>query len=231
MNCLIVEDEEIFRTVIKEMINLDPSLKLVGECTDAAEAYKIIMSGQIDLVFLDVQLPGITGLDLAKTLKNESPILILMTSEPKHAAEAYELNVIDYIVKPIVLSRFHEAVEKAKVKFSINEPIRNAKTDDFIFIRDSYTIKKIYLNEILFIEAMDNYSTIHFSDRTYSIHSSIKLIEQKLPTSTFLRVHRSFIVNLSKVDSMEGKTIIINKKTVPVSDAYRANLNKRIRFL
>ncbi|MBB6500954.1 LytR/AlgR family response regulator transcription factor [Pedobacter cryoconitis] len=231
MNCLIVDDDKIFRTIIKQMISLDPSLKLVGECANATEAYKQIMSGQIDLVFLDINLPDITGLDLAKMLKNTKPLLILMTAEHKHAVEAYELNVTDYLVKPVILSRFHEAVEKAKIKFGNRDLVQKTESDEFIFIRDSYIIRRIYLNEILYVEATDNYTSIHLAGRNFSIHSPIKLVEQKLPPTSFFRVHRSFIINLSKIDSIEGKTIMINNKPVPVSDTYRADLNKRIRVL
>lgn len=231
MNCLIVNDEVIYRSTLKEMISMDPSLNLVAECGDTTEAYKIIMNNQIDLVFLEVNLRDNTGLDLAKTLKGKTPSVILMSSESEYAVEAYHLNVSDYLVKPVHLSRFHESIERVKRRINRSEPIGTTKEDNFIFIRDSYVIRKIYVNDILYIEAKDNYAMIHFADRFYTIHSSIKFIEQKLPPSSFFRVHRSYLVNLSKVDSIEGKTIVINKSLVPVSDTYRADLNRRVQIL
>lgn len=231
MNCLIVDDEVMSRGIIKEMISLDPALNLVSECADVTHAYKVVLNNQIDLVFLDINLPDITGLDFAKTLKDKNILVILITSESEHAVEAYNLNVVDFMVKPVNLSRFYESVQRAKDIYTKSRHVESIREDDFIFVRVSYIIKKIYLNEILYIEAKDNYSNIHLADSYFAIHSPIKHIEQKLSSSLFLRVHRSFIINFSKIDSIEGKTVIISKYLIPVSDNYRIDLNKRLQIL
>jgi two-component system LytT family response regulator len=231
MNCLVVDDEVIFRELIKDMISLYPTLNLIGECEDAVSAYHEITSQQIDLLFLDIKLPRMSGLELAKILEGKQTLIIMVTSEPDHALEAYNLNIIDYIVKPITLSRFSQAIEKAKTLFEANHSAKPIANGEFIFIRDSYTIRKIKLDEILYLEAKSNYVSIYVSNQVYSIHSSISTIAQKLPNNIFVRVHRSFLININKVDTIEGKSLIINKAIIPVSDAYRGDLNKRIQIL
>jgi two-component system LytT family response regulator len=232
MNCLIVDDQKIFRVIVKKMIDLDPSLTLVKECTNAMEAYQEINAQPIDLLFLDIEMPGMNGMELAKILQDKRPLIIFITSKFEHALEAFDLNVVDFLVKPIEPSRFLKAVEKAKELFKSKKSISNGSPQDrFVFIRDSSVIRKLRLDDILYLEAKDNYVRIYLPQKTFSIHSSLKSIEDKLPKDIFLRVHRSFIINLGKVDTMEGGTLFINKMVVPVSDAYRSALNKHMEFL
>lgn len=232
MNCLIVDDNKIFRLLIKKLISLDTSLILVAECEDAIEAHQQIMENKIDLIFLDILMPGMSGLELAKILEDKPPLIIFTTSIAEHAVEAFSLNVVDFLLKPISASRFLKAIEKAKAIAIRNQNTQEVKFPEFIFIRDSNIVRRVKVIDILYFEAIGDYVKIQLVGNVdYSIHSSLKNIEHKLPQQFFLRIHRSFIISLSKIDGIEGKTLIIDKHLVPVSDSYRANLNKSMKFL
>lgn len=231
MNCLIVDDNLMERTMLKQMIGLDAGLTLVGECADALDAYQTLLVNQVDLLFLDVEMPGMSGIELVKSLEEKRPMIIFTTSTTDYAATAFDLNVVDFLTKPILPVRFLQAIEKAKT-FQKNKSIATSgKEDEFIFIRDSNIVRRLKVSDILFMEAMGDYVKINVLNHVYSIHSSLKSVEQKLSQAVFLRVHRSFIVNVSKIDTIEGGTLIINKMMVPVSDAFRAALNKRMQIL
>ncbi|MFW0718225.1 LytR/AlgR family response regulator transcription factor [Pedobacter sp. N23S346] len=232
MNCLIVDDNKIFRLLIKKLISLDTSLILVAECEDAIEAHQQIMENKIDLIFLDILMPGMSGLELAKILEDKPPLIIFTTSIAEHAVEAFSLNVVDFLLKPISASRFLKAIEKAKAIAIRNQNTQEVNFPEFIFIRDSNIVRRVKVIDILYFEAIGDYVKIQLVGNVdYSIHSSLKNIEHKLPQQFFLRIHRSFIISLSKIDGIEGKTLIIDKHLVPVSDSYRANLNKSMKFL
>ena len=231
MNCLIIDDNIIARTTMKQLVRQDKSLTLVGECEDAMEAYQKIMSDQVDLLLLDIEMNGMNGIELVKSLGNKNPIIIFTTSKKDYAAEAFELNVADYITKPVTTIRFLQAIEKAKEIFKSKKQEVKMEEDAFIFIRDSNIVRRLKLDEILFAEAMGDYVKLYTKDKFYSVHSSLKEVESKLPDSKFLRVHRSFIIQVGKIDTIEGGTLIINKKMVPVADTYRSILNQRLKIL
>lgn len=232
MNCLIVDDNKIARTTLKQLISLDSSLVLVDECTNATEAYVKILEHPIELLFLDIEMPGMTGMELAKSLGQKRPLIIFTTSKREYAADAFDLDVIDFITKPVTAVRFLQSIEKAKEFIKVRSLIPDTFIEeDFIFIRDSNTVRRLELDHILYLEAKGDYVKIYVSSHSYQIHSTLKSVEDKLPPNVFLRVHRSFIVNISKIDTLEGGTLIINKNLVPVSDAYRATLNKRMQIL
>ena len=232
MNCLIVDDNKIFRLLIKKLLSMDTSLTLVAECEDAIEAHQQIKENKIDLIFLDILMPGMSGLELAKILEDKPPLIIFTTSIAEHAVEAFSLNVVDFLLKPISAARFLKAIEKAKATVSRNQANQEVNFPEFIFIRDSNIVRRVKVIDILYFEAIGDYVKIQLVGNVdYSIHSSLKNIEHKLPQQFFLRIHRSFIISLSKIDGIEGKTLILDKHLVPVSDSYRANLNKSMKFL
>lgn len=213
------------------MFELDNALTLVGECNDAIEAHQKVLENQIDLVFLDIRMPGMSGLEFAKILEDKHPLIIFTTCVAEHAAEAFDLNVVDFLLKPISPSRFLKAVEKAKEIYSNQNISVDGNMSDYVFVRHSNVISRLKLTDILFFEATGDYVKVHTTKQQYSIHSSLKTIEQKLPQNLFLRVHRSFIINLNKIDTAEGKTLVIDHNLIPVSETYRADLNKRMTFL
>ncbi|MBB6130750.1 LytR/AlgR family response regulator transcription factor [Mucilaginibacter lappiensis] len=231
MNCLIVDDHQISRVVLRGMVELDPSLILIKECSDAMDAHKEIMNNQIDLLLLDIEMPGMSGMELAESLKSKRPVIIFITSLPGYAVDAFNLNVVDFLVKPVTASRFLKAIEKAKELIKLRGFVEDTQNDEFVFIRDSNILKRLDMADILYMEAKGDYVKLNLKGQTHSIHSSLKSIEQKLPKDIFFRVHRSFIVNLSKIDSVEGGTLIVNHQMVPVSDLYRAALYKRLQIL
>lgn len=231
MNCLIVDDNLIARTVLKQMVSMDPDLNLVGECENAVEAYKMVLTHQIDVLFLDVEMPGMSGIELVQSLEGRRPMIIFTTGTTDYAAVAFDLNVVDFLIKPILPVRFLQAIEKARELYRNKNTIAGVKEDEFIFIRDSSIVRRLKVSDILYLEAKGDYVKINVPNQVYNIHSSLKSVEQKLSPTVFLRVHRSFIVNVSKIDTIEGGTLIINNMMVPVSDAFRASLNKRMQIL
>jgi DNA-binding LytR/AlgR family response regulator len=180
---------------------------------------------------LDIEMPGMTGIELTRNLQANGPVIIFTTSKKEYAAEAFELNVADYIVKPITPARFMQAIDKAREILQSNSEQVKLNEDEFIFIRDSNIVRRLKLSDILYAEAMGDYVKLHTAQKFFAIHATMKEVEQRLPSSKFLRVHRSFIAAIDKIDTIQEGALIINGKPVPVADAYRAALNKRMNVL
>ncbi len=231
MNCLIVDDNKIARTTMKQLVSQVKDMVLVGECANAMDAYNLLQEQSVDLILLDIEMPGMTGLELTKNLGNKSPIIIFTTSKKEYAAEAFELNVADYIVKPVTPARFIQAIDKAREVLQSNTEEFKLDDEEFIFIRDSNIVRRLKLDEVLFAEAMGDYVKLHTAQKYFAIHATLKSVEERLPASRFIRVHRSFIAAISKIDTIQDGTLVINGKPVPVADAYRAALNKRMNVL
>ena len=231
MNALIVDDNKIARTTMKQLASQIKDITLTGECADAMGAYNLLHEEPVDLVFLDIEMPGMTGLELIKNLGSKKPVIIFTTSKKEYAAEAFELNVVDYIVKPVTPSRFIQAVDKAREILQSNKEEFKLNDEEFIFIRDSNVIRRLKLDDILFGEAMGDYVKLYTPQKFYAIHTTLKAVEERLPASKFLRVHRSYIVSLMKIDTIQDGALVVNGKTIPVADAYRAALNKRMNIL
>lgn len=231
MNVLIVDDNKIARTTMKQLASQVKDMVVLDECDNAMEAYNLLQELPVNLVFLDIEMDGMTGLELTKNLGNKKPVIIFISSKKEYAVEAFELNVADYIVKPVTLSRFLQAVDRARELIqSITQEVKFDK-EEFIFIRDSNIIRRLKLEDILFIEAMGDYVKVHTLQKFFAIHTTLKAVEDRLPASKFIRVHRSYIVALNKIDSMQDGALILNSKPVPVADAYRAALNKKMNVL
>ena len=231
MNALIVDDNKIARTTMKQLASQVKDINLIGECANAMDAYNLLQVQPADLIFLDIEMPGMTGLELTKNLGNKRPIIIFTTSKKEYAAEAFELNVADYIVKPVTPARFIQAVDKAREVIQSNTEDVKMDDDEFIFIRDSNIVRRLKLDDILFAEAMGDYVKLHTSQKFYAIHTTLKMVEDRLPVSKFIRVHRSYIASITKIDTIQDGVLIINGKPVPVADAYRAALNKKMNIL
>jgi DNA-binding LytR/AlgR family response regulator len=231
MNCLIVDDNKIARTTMKQLASQVKDITVAGECANAMDAYNLLQEQPVDLLLLDIEMPGMTGLELTKNLGHNKPLIIFTTSKKEYAAEAFELNVADYIVKPVTPARFIQAIDKAReILQSNNEQVEMAD-DEFIFIRDSNIVRRLKLDDILFAEAMGDYVKIYTPQKFFAIHTTLKLVEERLPASKFLRVHRSYIAAINKIDTVQDGALVINGKPVPVADAFRAALNKRMNIL
>lgn len=231
MNCLIVDDHEIARRTVSHLLQIEQSLNLVAECENATEAYRNLAVHKIDLLLLDIEMPGISGIELVKGLGDSRPLIIFISAKKDYAVEAFDLNVVDFIAKPITPDRFLKAINKAKEIYNSNNLFLANRQDDFVFIRDAGVIRRLKLEEINYLEAQGDHVKIYQNEKSYAIYSTLKSIEEKLPVKTFIRVHRSFIVNISRIDTIEGNTLIMHKNFVPISDAYKAVLNKRMQIL
>ena len=231
MKYLIVDDNIIARTTLKKLADQVRDLEFAGECANAMEAYNLLQGEKIDLVLLDIEMPGMTGLELTKNLTDKRPVIIFTTSKKDYAVEAFELNVADYIVKPVMPARFIQAIDRAKEIMESKTQEIKMTGEEIIFIRDSNIVRGIKIEDILYAEAMGDYVKLHVSKNFFAIHSTLKAVEERLPASEFIRVHRSYIVAINKIETIRDGALIINGKPVPVADAYRAALNKRMNVL
>lgn len=231
MRCLIVDDNQLARMAMKQLVGQVQMLELIAECSDAMEAYNYLNSGQVDLLFLDIEMPGMTGIELTKKLGNKKSLIIFTTAKTDYAVEAFELNVVDYIVKPVSAARFLQAVEKAKEAFESNKQEVKIEASEFVFVKDNGILKKLNVDDILYLEAMGDYVKVHTSQKFHVLHSTLKSIEEKLPLNKFLRIHRSYIVSLQKIDFIQDGVISIGKSSIPVAETYKSALNKRLNLL
>ena len=177
-----------------------------------------------------MQLPDLSGIELLKSLKHP-PVFIFISSHSEHAAESFNLDVIDYIVKPVTPARFIQAIDRARELTESAKQEVTMNEDEFIFFRDSNIVRRLSVDEILFVEAMGDYVKLYTAQKFYAIHNTLKAVEERLQSPKFIRVHRSYIVAVQKIDTVRDGVLIIGGKTVPVADAYRAALNKRMNIL
>ncbi len=241
INCLIVDDEALARKLLTDYIGKIPELLLVGVCENPIQAKKVLMEEQIDLLFLDIQMPEITGIEFLKTLKNK-PVTILTTAYTEYALEGYTLEVLDYLLKPIPFERFFQAVSKAQEYFSFkkipiesqwSQPLsREAKAQDYIFVKADYKIVKVKYDDILYIEGMKEYVRIHTPERKIIIYQSLQKLVEILPDDRFIRIHKSHIINIDKIDSIDNTVVIINSEVLGIGRSYRSDfmdkINKRM---
>jgi DNA-binding LytR/AlgR family response regulator len=231
MNCLIVDDNKIARTTLRQLASQVKDLAVAGDCTNAMEAYNFLQGQPVDILLLDIEMPGMSGIELTRNLGSQRPLIIFTTSKTEYAVEAFDLNVADYIVKPVTPARFVQAIGKARDILEGSRDEVNIVNDEFIFIRDSNVVRRLKLDDLLYAEAMGDYVKLHTGQRFYAIHSTLKAVEERLPASKFIRVHRSYIIALAKVDTVEDGALVIHGKAIPVADAYRATLNRRMNIL
>lgn len=241
---IIVDDEPLAIEVLETYIAKIPNLKLVAKCSHALEAFEAIHAHKVDLMFLDIQMPQITGIDFLKTLSNP-PKVIFTTAYSNYAVEGYELNAVDYLLKPISFERFLKAAQKAILQ--IQPPNQNANANanlgtnlppmqaeeveetpvdkpDYIFVKADKKLIKLRFEQILFIEGLKDYVMIYTPTGRIITLQTMKSLEEKLPAEYFMRVHRSFIVGSRHIDVLEGNTLIVDKKEIPVGKNYKDDL-------
>ncbi|MCS7005470.1 MAG: LytTR family DNA-binding domain-containing protein [Cytophagales bacterium] len=230
MTCIIVDDDEISRDIVRQMVRKTEGLELIAECKDGIEAYNTLKRESVDMVFLDIDMPDMSGMELVSALNNPSVQYIIITGRRDQAIEAFDLNIADYIVKPAQYSRFIKAVNK--VRDNLNKTILDTHNKEDIYVKSDGKIIRIKLKDILFVEALSDYVIIHTNtDKKHIVHSTMKAMEAKLSSNDFVRVHRSFIVNASKIDQIEDMNITIQKKTVPVGASYKNALMERLGII
>lgn len=217
INCIIIDDEPLARKGMKEYIADIDLLNLIGEFDSPLKATELISSGDAQLLFLDIQMPKITGLDFFKSLKHPPPV-IFTTAYPQYALEGFEVNALDYLVKPISFERFLKAVLKAKEFYEIREKnLKEANALAYFFIKVNNKLIKILFDELLFVEALQNYVVIHTAEKKFMTYLTFKSVEDYLPSEKFLKVHKSYIVAVSKIDSIDGNVIMIGNNHIPIS--------------
>lgn len=229
MNCLIADDNELALIMLSSLIAQTKNLTVVVKCSTALEAFNYLKDNAVDIAFLDVEMPGMTAIELIKALPKK-PVIVLLTANPAYAVDAFDLNVADYIVKPVTLARLLQAIEKATSLLSKVKQERKEPEQPFLFIKEKNVLKKVALHDILFIEAMGDYIKIHCTDKWYTANSSLRAMEEKYGRY-FLKVHRSYLVSLSKIESIDESVINIGKNMIPVAESFRKKLLEKLDLM
>ena len=236
LKCLAVDDERLALDLLEDNISKIPYLQLVGRCKNAFEVMEKMQTEQVDLLLLDIQMPGLSGVEFVKTLSNQKPMIIFVTAYEQYALQGYELNIIDYLLKPVALERFVQAAQKAKDFFDLknNNQENTLKKvlskgenlgEVFFFVHSEYSLLKIDSQQITHIESMRDYIKIFLTTQAKPIitRMTMKAVEEKLP-SHFFRCHKSFLVNLQKIQSLRNSELFIDKYKIPFSESVRDNL-------
>lgn len=230
ITCIIIDDEPLARKGLREYIADVDFLHLAGEFDNPIKAMDILIDQKIDLAFLDIQMPKITGLDFLKSLANP-PLVIFTTAYPQYAIDGFELNAADYLLKPFSFERFWKAVIKAR---TLSESGRSASLQPIIieaehfFIKTDNRLVKINYSDVLYVEALQNYIAVHTLNKKYITYLTFKSIEESLPQHAFLKVHKSYIVSLSKIESIEGNEILIGMHHIPISRSMKEEVMDKI---
>ncbi|WP_415327022.1 LytR/AlgR family response regulator transcription factor [Chryseobacterium sp. MMS23-Vi53] len=228
MKALIVDDNDIARTTLAHLAKQIPGLTIVSEFCNAIDAYNHLQNNPVDLIFLDIEMPEMTGIELTKNLSGKDTIIIFTSSKKEYALEAFELNIADYLLKPFTPARFLQAMSKAQTIFDSKKENIQISKDEFLFVRDSNITRRLKLDDIFYAEAMGDYVKFYTKEKTFVIHGTMKAAEERLPKENFIRVHRSYIISIGKIDTLQDGGIMINGKFIPVADAYRKALNIRM---
>ena len=235
MNCIIVDDELAARAIVQQLCSKMPELDVIEEFDNAIDAIKFLNHHTIDIVFLDIHMPGFTGVDFVKTLK-DPPRIVLTTSDTNFAIEAYQYEaIVDYLVKPITLERFEISIQKIKNAMAVRPKVitvgDSSGFGEDLYINIDRRLIKLKFNEILFIEAKGDYIDIKTEKESYRVHTTLKKIKEKLPEKTFLQIHRSYIINFNKIIDIEDNSILIEKSVIPISRSNRPELMRRLNLL
>ncbi len=232
IRCLAIDDEKLALDLLEDNISKVPFLQLAAKCKSAFEAMDILRSQTIDLIFLDIQMPDVSGIQMLKSL-HEKPLVIFTTAFSDYALEGFNLDAVDYLLKPYTFERFLKAVNKAREYMEMHDQTQKVETgktgfSECIFVRADYKLVKIDLNEILFIEGLGDYVKIYTGEKPILTQMSMKAMEEKLPADKFIRIHRSFIVAFNKIEYVQKQQLGISKREIPISEHYREQLFKVI---
>lgn len=234
MNCIIIDDDPLSLRVVEEFVNRTDFLDLKYTFNDAVEAINTInvSDDDIDLIFLDIEMPEMSGIDFLNTVK-DLPQIVIISSQEKYALQAFDYDVVDYLLKPITFSRFYKAATKARDNVDVSEGQKQESHE--IFIKKDSALVRLKYEDILWVEAMENYVVINTYDQKFTIHFTMKSIMNQLPFDQFKRVHRSYIVNIRNIDRIEDNYVIINskrgEKNVPIGKAYKEKFLKELNMI
>lgn len=225
LTCIAVDDEPLALALLEDNISKVPNLKLVSSCTDAFEATKALQQQQVDLIFIDIQMPGLTGLQFIKSLA-QKPMVILITAYKQYALDSYDLDVVDYLVKPVALDRFLKACNKATELHQLkglNKEVANSITADHFFLNVDYSLLKVSFNDIIYIESLRDYIKVHLKSTNKPIvaRMSLRNLEEQLPVSRFVRIHKSYLVGIDNISAIRKNSVFIKDTELPVGETYR----------
>lgn len=222
--CIIIEDEPLAQNILKKYIADHPSLELVAICGDALVAEAILSQQTVELIFLDINLPKLSGVNFIKTLLH-SPLIIFTTAYPEFAVEGFELSAIDYLLKPFSFARFLKAVNKAFEKLnSTSAQTTNSNRPSFVFLKADKKIHKVDLDSIFYIEAIGDYMKVVTGSGQLIINETMKKLQEDLPVDSFIRVHKSFIISRNKIKFIEGNYVRVEDKNIPIGATYRSEV-------
>ncbi|HRJ30699.1 MAG TPA: LytTR family DNA-binding domain-containing protein [Cyclobacteriaceae bacterium] len=229
LNCLIIDDEPVARKGLEEYVSEVDFLNLAGKCENAMKASALLNDGNVDLLFLDIHMPKLSGIEFLKTLKNP-PLVIFTTAYSEYALEGYSLDIIDYLVKPIPFDRFLKAVQKAHDFYVLKQKAEASPSpsQDYFFIKCDHKFEKVKYGDVLYIEAMQNYCIIHTAERKMITYITFSGLESQLPTDRFLKVHKSFMVALDKITAVDSHDIVIGNSRIPVSRNLKDDVMQKI---
>lgn len=226
IRCVIVDDEPLAREILELYVSHNEELQLVGVCKSAEEVVALLNKETVDVLFLDILMPGMSGMQLLKTLENP-PLVVFTTAYSQYAVEGFEVGAVDYLMKPISPKRFDAAVEKIKDKMLLRKfTTMSTNTTGHIFVRADYQDVKIMLNDILYVEGLKDYVKIVTTEKRIITLTNIKGMLEKLPPNDFIRVHKSFIVSRKKIDTIKANTLMIGDKEIPVGLTFKENFKK-----
>lgn len=236
MNCIIIDDEKMARAIVSKLCSSVPQINVLEEFDNAIAAIKYINQNPVDVVFLDIHMPGFTGVDFVQTIRDTTKV-VLITSDTDFAIASYEYEaIVDYLVKPITADRFQKSIQKVKGALksepaSAAQELETDSSSEDLYINIDRRLIKLNLKEIRFIEAKGDYIDITTTTKKYHVHTTLKKIKEKLPEKSFLQIHRSYIINFTMIVDIEDNSVLIDKKVIPISRSSRPELMRRLNLL
>jgi DNA-binding LytR/AlgR family response regulator len=220
LRCIIIDDEPVARKILREFTEKIPFLELQGQFENAMQARTFLQDNATDLLFLDIEMPKLSGIEFLQEM-HFRPLVILTTAFPQYALAGYELDIIDYLLKPFAFNRFLKAVQKAREFKEMKEASLPGATATFIFVRSEKRIEKIELGDILYIESLGNYAGIYTESKRITAYLTLKSLESQLPATGFIKIHQSYLVNFSRITAIEGNELKLGPKTLPIGRNYK----------
>jgi two-component system, LytTR family, response regulator len=229
INCIAVDDEPLALKLLQDNISKVPFLKLAAACNDAFEAMKTLQENKIDLVFIDIQMPGLTGLQFIGSLENK-PLVIFITAYKQYALESYDLAVVDYLVKPVALDRFIKACNRAKELHEL-KTIKQQPSAEYFFLNVDYSQVKVMFDDIIWIEGLGDYVKVNLKStkKPFVVRTSLKAIETELPSNKFIRIHKSYLIAIAEITAVRKNSVFIKEMELPVGETFREAVEKLVR--